>query len=176
MKDKYFCKNWSMGLNNTSIDNNNTIYPCKIIAPKSKCFIDIFGPFLDFSRFFECNKRKNREKYLLLKDSNLKNEKNIKRIGYPITINKNEEDITSLYDRKLVRYVKNNLINMDKIKIVHNLNKRNRPEIIIDYNNNSFGELKININFNKELSKKRKLLEKNVDSKNILNINQIIIK
>ena len=163
LKDKYFCKNWSMGLNNTYINNNSTIYPCEITIPTSKCFVDILGPYLDFSRFIDCNKRKNREKYLLLKESNLRNEKNIKRIGYPITINKKEEDITSLYDRKLFRYVKNHLIDMDKVN-----NRRIRPEIILDYSNNSFGELKIKINYNEKLSKKRKLLEKNVDSKNIL--------
>ena len=87
-KNNYFCKNWSMGLNKTYIDNNNTIYPCGII--------DILGPFLDFSRFVDCNIRKNREKYLLLKNSNLRNKKDIKRIGYPITINEKDEEITSL--------------------------------------------------------------------------------
>lgn len=159
-KNNYFCKNWSMGLNKTYIDNNNTIYPCGII--------DILGPFLDFSRFVDCNIRKNREKYLLLKNSNLRNKKDIKRIGYPITINEKDEEITSLYGKKLVRYVTNHLIDMDDRKTLEKLNERKMPEIILDYNNNSFGELKININFKKKLSKKRKKLEKNDNSKNIL--------
>ena len=67
-----------MGLNNTYNDNNSTIYPCEITIPTSKCFVDILGPYLDFSLFIDCNKRKNREKYLLLKESNLRNEKKYK--------------------------------------------------------------------------------------------------
>ena len=86
LNDKYHCKNWDLGLNNTYIDNNSTNYPCKIYIPRYKCYIDILGKYLDFSIFINCNKRKKNEKYLLLHDSNLKNESNIKRIGYPITI------------------------------------------------------------------------------------------
>ena len=168
LKEKYHCKNWDRGLNNTYIDNNSTIYSCKIDIPTYKCFIDILGPFLDFSRFIDCKKRKNKEKYLLYSNSNLRNQTNVKRIGFPITINKKQQDITSLYDKTLQIYIQNNLIDMDNLKRLNSLDRTEVPEIILDYTNNAFGELKINVNFNINLSKKRKLLEKNNLSNNII--------
>ena len=168
-KDKYYCKNWDRGLNMTYIDNNSKIYPCKIIIPKNKCLIDIFGPFLDFSRFINCKNRKNKEKHLLYDISNLRNKSsNVKRIGYPITISKKPESSTSLYDRKLYRFMKNNLIDMDNFDQLRKLNKRKRPEIILDYTRDPFGELNIQINYNKKLSNKRKLLEQNKNANNII--------
>ena len=172
LKDKYNCKNWDRSLNNTYIDNNSAIFPCKINIPKYRCLIDILGPFMDFSRFIVCKKRKKREKFLLLSNSNLRNETNIKKFGYPITINKKSEDYSSLYDRNLVKFVRNNLINLDNENILKKISKSEKPEIIVDYTNDAFGEIKININFNKKLSKKRKKLEKknnnNNNSSNIL--------
>jgi hypothetical protein len=125
---------------------------------------------MDFSRFIDCKKRKKREKFLLLSNSNLRNETNIKKFGYPITINKKSEDYSSLYDRNLVKFVRNNLINLDNENILKKISKSEKPEIIVDYTNDAFGEIKININFNKKLSKKRKKLEKknNNNSSNIL--------
>ena len=129
------------------------------------------GKYLDFSIFINCNKRKKNEKYLLLHDSNLKNESNIKRIGYPITINKKQEDVTSLYDRNLQRFVKKNLVNMDNKKKLNELKEKQKPEIILDFSKNALGEIKININYNEELSKNRKLLEnKNKNNNNSNNI------
>ena len=169
---KYHCLNWDMGLNNTYIDNDSAIYPCKINIPKSKCLVDILGPFLDFSFFIDCSKRKYNDKYLLLNISNLKNETNLIQLGYPITINKKEEDDTSLYDKNLVSFVTNNLIKIDNKNIINNLTKREKPEIILDFSDNIFGEIKINVNYNQELSKKRKLLEKK--NKNNKNSNNVI--
>ena len=57
---------------------------------------------------------------------------------------------------------------MDDFKKLENLDERQKPEIILDYSNDSFGELKININFNKKLSLKRKLLSRKLDSNNII--------
>ena len=67
-KDKYYCKDWDKGLNNTYINNNITKYPCSINIPKRKCLIDIFSPFLDFSILFnkKCEKRIEKEKFLKL--------------------------------------------------------------------------------------------------------------
>lgn len=39
IKDKYYCKNWDKGLNNTHINNNVSIYSCSINIPKEKCLI-----------------------------------------------------------------------------------------------------------------------------------------
>ena len=172
LKDKYHCKNWDKGLNNTYIDNNSTIYPCKIDIPKYKCFIDIIGPFIDFSYFIDCKKRSNKAKYILLENSNLRNKTNIKKIGYPITIMDKEEASTSLYESDLLKFVKNNLINMDNKKKLNKLSFRKQPEIFLDFSNDKLGEIKINLNYNKQLSKKCKLLEKknenNVNSNNII--------
>jgi hypothetical protein len=170
LKDKYHCKNWDKSLNNTYIDNNITIYPCKIYIPAYGCLIDILGPYFDASRFIRCNKRKKSEKTLLLANSNLKNEINIKRVGYPITIIEKQEDDTSLYCSALANFVKNNLINMDNENKSNMMNKRKKPEIIIDFTNDIYGKIKININFNKELSKMRKNLEKRKNNNNSNNI------
>ena len=37
-KDQYYCKNWTKGLNNSYIINDDSIYPCSINIPK-KCLI-----------------------------------------------------------------------------------------------------------------------------------------
>ena len=87
-EDKYFCKDWAKGLNGSYIINDKNIYSCSINIPHKKCLIDIFSPILDFSSILRinCDKRKEKEKYLLKKISNLNNSENIKKIGYPITI------------------------------------------------------------------------------------------
>ena len=57
-----------------------------------------------------CNNRKSEEKTYLKKISNLKNDKNIQKIGFPITIGDNEEikGEPSMYGGILLKYVKNN--------------------------------------------------------------------
>lgn len=130
--------------------------------PRNKCLIDIFGPFMDFSIFVNCKKRKEKEKNLLINFSNLKNlSKKIKKIGYPITIGNEEEIMSALYGKELYNYVLNNLINMDDKNYIRNLNDKYKPEIILDFTNNKYGELKIRLNYNKTLSDRRKLLENN---------------
>lgn len=51
------CDGWSTGLNNTYIENNLNIYPCKIIFPKI-CPYKIGHFFLDITKWerIECNK------------------------------------------------------------------------------------------------------------------------
>ena len=41
IKDKYYCKDWDKGLNNSYINNDITKYPCSINIPKRRCLIDI---------------------------------------------------------------------------------------------------------------------------------------
>lgn len=160
--NKYFCKNWDLGINGTSIDNNKAIYSCIMNIPRNKCLIDILGPFMDFSIFVNCKKRKEKEKNILINFSNLKNlSKKIKKIGYPITIGNEEEIMSALYGKELYNYVLNNLINMDDKNYIRNLNDKYKPEIILDFTNNKYGELKIRLNYNKTLSERRKLLENN---------------
>jgi len=50
---------------------------------------------------------------------------------------------------------------MDNISLVNDVYKNNKPEIIIDYSKNPYGEIVIDLNFNKTLSEERKKLENN---------------
>lgn len=168
-KNKYYCNNWPKGLNGTYIDNDNSKYPYMIIIPKKRCLIDILGPILDFSRFINCKNRKEKEKHLLLDISNLKNtSKIIKKIGYPITTYKKDEAKYALYNIDLYNYVINNLLDMDDINSLNKLTSNDKPEIILDYSKDIYGELKINVHFKESLSIHRKLLEKNKESNNII--------
>ena len=92
-RNQYLCKDWAKGLNETFINNDKNKYSCSISIPHEKCLIDILSPFLDFSKFLniKCEKRKEKEKYLLKQISNLKKIEKIKKIGYPITIGKEDE-------------------------------------------------------------------------------------
>jgi len=172
IKDKYYCKNWDLSLNNTLIINDKSKYPCSISIPKKKCLISILSPFLDFSKLFKinCSIRKEKEKFLLKDISNLKNNKDIKRIGYPITIGDSDEikGQPAMYSNTLLNYVKNNLINMDDKEQLNKLKKNKIPEIIVDYYDDPFGKIKINVNFDKILSIKRQSIKSNSSSNNIL--------
>ena len=170
-KEDYYCKDWDKGLNNSYINNDPSIYPCKINIPKDKCLISILGPLFDFSKILnlKCVKRSSKEKDNLIINSNLKNKTEIKRIGYPITIGKKEEinGEPILYSETLYEFVKNNLIDMDDKEQLNKLDKDQKPEVIANFGNNLYGKLEININYKDKLSKERKLLEK-VDSNNVL--------
>ena len=162
-KDNYYCVDWDKGLNNTYIDNNVTKYACYIEKPTKKCLITIFGPILDFSQntFVDCKRRKKREKTLLLRKSNLKNHKNIKRVGYPISIGDKGEinGEPALYRDTLYKFMIKNLIDMDDKKELKKLKDNKIPEVVLDFTKNSYGELKIEVNYNKLLAAKRKMLE-----------------
>ena len=167
--DKYNCKDWDKGLNNSYINNNISIYPCTINIPHKKCLIDIFSPLLDFSKVFhmKCEKRKEKEKTLLIEKSNLKNFKNIKKIGFPNTIGDIEEikGEPAMYSDTLLKFVINNLINIKENNIT---NKLKEPEVIVDFTSDPYGKLNIRINYNEKLSLKRKKLSNNRYSNNIL--------
>ena len=171
-RNYYLCKDWAKGLNETFINNDNNIYSCSIIIPQQKCLIDILSPFLDFSKLLNinCDKRKEKEKYLLKNISNLNNIENIKKIGFPNTIGKEDEirGRPAMYSKDLFDFVKNNLINMDDEKQNYSYYQNKKPEIYVDFSSNPYGELKIKINYSKKLSEQRNLLSKNNTSDNIL--------
>ena len=139
--------------------------------PRSKCLINIVRPFLDASKFFEikCEKRKEKEKYLLKNFFNSTNNSNIKRIGYPITIGKDSEIVgkPAMYQDILLEFMKNNLINMDDREQLDKLEDYQKPEVSVDFNEDPYGQMKININYRESLAKKRKLKQKN-ETKNVL--------
>lgn len=169
VKNKYNCVNWNKGINNTIIDNDNPIYPCKIRIPKKRCLIDILGTFLDFSKFINCKNRNEKDKYLLLSKSNLKTKIGaVKRVGFPITIGKDKEIKSALYGKDLFAFVLNHLLDMDGNLSVSELEGYKKPEVILDYSKNPYGELIININYNHSLSKERLSLEKDKEKNNII--------
>ena len=171
-KQKYFCKDWAKGLNGTYILNDKKIYSCSFNIPNKKCLIEIFSPVLDFSNIFKinCNKREEKEKFLLKNISNLINSENIKKIGYPITIGDKEEieGRPAMYSNTLLDFVKNNLINLDDENQTKFLEPNKKPEVYVDFSNNSYGKLKINLHYSDTLSKKRLLRSEKKNSKNIL--------
>ena len=171
-KHKYYCKDWSKGLNDSYIDNNETIYSCSISIPQEKCLIDIFSPIFDLSNILniQCGKRKEKEKYFLKQISNLNNSKEIKKIGYPITIGEKEEikGRPAMYSDTLLEFVKNNLINLDNVNQTKLIEDKKKPEVYVDFSENPYGKLKININYSKKLSEKRFSLSKNKERNDIL--------
>ncbi len=109
-----------------------------------------------------CYKRNNKEKNILISNSNLKNKTEVKRIGYPITIGKEEEikGKPTLYSETLYEFVKNNLVDMDDKEQLNKLEENQMPEVFVDFGNSSYGKIEIKINHKDKLSKERKLLEK----------------
>ena len=131
----------------------------------------VIGPFIDFSKILniKCESRNFKEKKILIQTSNLKYKQNVKRIGYPITIGKEEEihGKFTLYGETLYNFIKNNLVDMDDKNQLEKLEEFQKPEIIVDFSNSTFGKLKININHKDKLSNERKKLEKK-DASNVL--------
>ena len=161
IKDKVRCKNWEYGFNNTKLNNDKSIYPCSIIIPNHNCYLNFLGPFFDFSKSMSCSNRKEEEKTNLKLISNSKyiNE-NTKRIGFPITTHRNnfilniQKNSKNLYDE-----IMKNLVDMDNKEQLDELGEKEKPEVVLDYTNNEYGDINININYDDELSKERKKLE-----------------
>ena len=167
------CKDWPKGLNNSYIDNNEYIHGCVIKFP-------IFCPYklgkyiFDFTRWknIKCGENNKDTKKVLLKFSKFSYiNKHTKKIGFPL-INKSPELLLNFNERNnfMLKFVKENLVDMDNKKLVNKIYKKNMPEYIVDYTKNHFGEIKIILNYNETLSKERKKLEKNSSpySKNII--------
>lgn len=62
--------------------------------------------------------------------------------------------------KKLYKEIMNNLVDMDDIKQLEQLGPKERPEVVLDYTKNEFGEIHIDISYDQELSMERKKLEK----------------
>lgn len=67
-----------------------------------------------------------------------------------------------------MKFVSENLINLEDKNNLKKLAKNKKPEVYVDFSKNPYGELKININFNKTLSETRKELSQNTSFNNIL--------
>ena len=127
------CKDWSKGLNNSYIDNNKSIHGCIIKYP-------IFCPYklgkyiFDFTRLknIKCIENNKDSKKVLLKFSKFLYIKNhTKKIGFPL-INKSPKLLLNFNDRNnfMLKFVKENLVDMDNKDLVNKIYKKNMPEYI----------------------------------------------
>ena len=167
------CNEWSMGLNNTSIDNNEEKYGCQIIFPKL-CLYKILKNYQDLTKIqrIKCeNSKKDAKKKILEKSRSPYLNENFTRIGYPLT---NKDPVCYLdfeeQNNLISHYFLQNIVDMDNIEILESIFKDKMPEIEVDFSNNTMGEMFINVNFNESLSKERKAKENNINpySNNIL--------
>ena len=158
------CKDWPKGLNNTYIENNKYIHGCIIKIP-SFCPYKLGKYVFDFTKWkkVEChNNKENTKKVLIEFSNNTYINERTKRIGFPL-VNKYPDLLLHFieHNNTIKKYTKENLVDMDNIDLVKKIYKENKPELIVDYTKNPYGEIIINVNFNETLSKERKNLEKN---------------
>ena len=152
------CDDWPKGLNNTYIENDGSKYGCQIRFPK-KCEYKLIRYTMDFSKLghVTCkNKKKDARKRILKFSKSHYVNKNTTKFGFPLT-NNDEGKKDGLDNVILKHYTSHNLMDMDK-PIPSKLAK---PEYIVDFSKDPFGELIINVNYNETLSIERKKLEKN---------------
>jgi hypothetical protein len=157
---------WPKGLNNTFLENNSTKYGCQIIFPL-RCPYPVFKNFLDYTKIIgkECKQLDINAKQKLLKLSNSPFINNsVSHIGYPLT---NKDPICNLdfndtFSENLIirKYFLENLVDMKNKGVLNEYYKNNIPEVEVDFSKNIYGEININLNYNKTLSEQRKLLEK----------------
>ena len=166
------CNDWKYGLNNSFIENDNKKHKCKIRFP-NKCPYKIGKFIFDNSKKkkFICNEKINTKKKLIDNSKNKYISIQTKRVAYPLP-NKNKQIYKpiSIFSDEVKKMFYNNLVDLDNKDLAKKILKNNTPEIIIDYTNNPFGDLIIDVQFNKTLSEERKSLEFNTSpySNNIL--------
>jgi len=163
----FSCEFWSLGLNNTRIENDKTKYPCEILHPgKNKCYLKKMDGFFDFSKIFRpsCSAEKilNKEKEIFLKS--LSNRffgvSKLNHFGYPITTVPNKY---SMYNVKVLKeyqdLITHNIIKMD---VFNEKNYPNEPypEVELFFDEQNYGHIKMNIIFNETLSKERNEIAK----------------
>ncbi len=155
------CDDWPKGLNNSYIENDINKYGCQIHIPK-ECPYKIGKYFQDITKIknIKCIDRKINAKSTILRLSKSPFlNKYTKRFGLPQT-NKDPICLLDFKDDILLKeYFLNNIIDMDNITENENKTKKEFREIIIDFSKNYFGEMIINLHFNKTLSEERKTLE-----------------
>jgi len=156
------CDDWGKGLNNTSIDNNSTKYACQIQYP-NKCTYKPIYFFQDYTKIL----RKNCAKYTKenLRDNLLKSSKsryinaNTTHFGYPLS-NKDPKSIKDAKWNTMLTNFLNNLVDMNNKKTLKKYFKNKIPEVSVDFTKSTQGKININVNYDNNLSKKRKELEK----------------
>ena len=166
------CNDWGKGLNETFIINNNLIYGCEIQFPK-KCSYKILHFFQDYTKIIgkNCTKIiKGKPRENLIKHSNSPFiTKETKRFGYPLS-NKDQSCIKLQNKKILKKNFLHNLVDIDNKNILDKYFKNKLPEVLVDFTDNIQGKIEIDVHHDKNLSKERKLLEKNSEplSNNVL--------
>ena len=155
------CSDWPKGLNNTFLEYNSTKYGCQIIFP-SRCPYPVFKNILDYTKFVgkECKKFGIDAKQKILKLSNSPND-SVNHIGYPLT---NKDPICNLdfidTENIIEKFFLKNLVDMENKGVLNKFYKDKIPEVEVDFSKSIYGEMNINLNFNKTLSEERIILEK----------------
>ena len=163
----FICDDWSKGLNNTYIENNEEKYGCKIRIPKY-CHYKVLSKYQDLTKILGVNcsaKSANSRKVILKTSKSPYINKNTKKFGF---IKTNEGMIgckDGLEYKFLKQYMADNLFDVD-----NNFKNFSEPEIIVDFSKDFQGELSIDLKYNDSLSKERKNLESKTNpySNNIL--------
>ena len=159
-------------MNNSFIENDKKKYKCKIRFPKN-CPYKIGRFIFDNSKNNKtiCNEKTDTKKKIIENSEHKYVNFETRRIAYPLP-NKNNKihKAISLNSEQVMKFYKNNLIDLDNQDLFNRVFKNNTPEIIIDYTNNSLGDLIIDVKFNKTLSEERKNFEINSNpySENII--------
>ena len=163
----FICNDWEKGLNNTSLNNNEEIFGCKIRLPKY-CPYKVFGPYQDLTKIFGVNcslKKSNSRKVFIKKSGSPYITEKTKKFGFPLTNEGLFGSIDGLDDKILKGLVLDSLFDIE-----NNFKNFTEPEIIVDFSKDPLGELFIDVKYNESLSNERKKLENlsNPYSNNIL--------
>lgn len=144
---------------------------CKLPEPKGYCYMNTLSGFFDeFNSINNCKSNKNLEKGKdnLLEDlknkySNYKISSYTKLFGYPLTNNKdyyfdeignnNENNDDNNQERNINQF--EGKINKEIYDFETNSNNDQKPEIILDYSNETNPKIKIDLQYNSQLSVER---------------------
>ena len=164
IKRKSDCHEWEWGLNNTNINKYNYTSECSIDIPKL-CRMYAYKGIFDFSSLVHVNcsniNYKSSRNLLLnhLKRYSNYNFMKTTKFGYPNT------NLISFYNISNVRQFNKKVIS--KIidynnSILNNLTESEKPEIVLEFNNDySEGKININVTYKENLVKEIKLKENN---------------
>jgi hypothetical protein len=86
----------------------------------------------------------------------------VNHIGYPLTNKDQVCNIDFIDTENLIeKFFLKNLVDMENKDVLNKYYKNKIPEVEVDFSKNIYGEMNINLNYNKTLSEERILLEKN---------------
>ena len=144
----YNCNKWNITLNSSFILDEKD-EKCNIKMPQGLCYMDKLYNYFDLTLVnqIKCSNRNESEItnfYNSIKNENITSSK---IFGFPSTNNININSLTN-QTKNINDYIFSNLINLE--------NSTLKPETILDFSSNKYGELKINFTKNILLSNQRK--------------------